>query len=109
MQFVIHKAVNTAFPRQPFDHIICVFPNTLAKIARHPDVNRTISLAGKNIDLSLSRLRNGGDEFCGSAAFDCPLRRLPLVIQLPMAGWAFIGRIENWMIEKWITHVNFFS
>jgi hypothetical protein len=49
--------VNTAFPRQPFGHIICVFPNTLAKIARHPNVNRTISLNQDIAILIISEMR----------------------------------------------------
>ncbi len=50
MPFVRHQAVFTISFREPFDQTVCVFPSMLPIIAHYPDVNRTMLLAGKNID-----------------------------------------------------------
>ena len=50
MSFVRHQAVFIISFRELLDQTVCVFPNMLALIAHYPDANRTILLAGKNID-----------------------------------------------------------
>lgn len=50
MPFVRHQAVFTISFRELLDQTVCVLSNMLAIIAHYPDANRTILLAGKNID-----------------------------------------------------------
>jgi len=50
--------------------------------------------------LVLLRLRNRGDEFGVTPRLDDPLRRLSILIQLPVAGGIGVGGIENGVFEE---------
>jgi len=54
--------------------------------------------------LALPRLRDGRDELGAPAAFNNPLRRLALFIELPIASRVLVWRIENRPLEKLIVH-----
>jgi hypothetical protein len=52
----------------------------------------------------LPGLGNGSDELRSAAAFDNMLGGLAVGIQFPMAFRVPIGRIEDWMIKKRLSH-----
>jgi hypothetical protein len=52
--------------------------------------------------LALSRLRYRGDELRRAAALYEPLRRLSLLVELPVTFRVFIRGVENRMLEEWI-------
>ncbi len=49
MQLIIDELMNTISLRESIHHVISVFPHTLTKVARYPDIQRAVPLAGKNI------------------------------------------------------------
>ena len=44
-------------------------------------------------------------ELSTPAHFDGLLRRLTIVVELPMAAWDFVWRIQNRVVEEWVGHV----
>jgi hypothetical protein len=57
-----------------------------------------------SLSLTLQRLRNWHDEFGTAAALDNPLRRLALIVELPISDRVLIGRVENGPFEGVIIH-----
>ena len=53
---------------------------------------------------SLLRLRDRCDELGAPTAFQNLLGRLPLGVQLPVPLWALVGRVQDGMVEKRISH-----
>lgn len=47
--------MDTVLPGKTINQIILVFPDTLWQIAGHPDLKRTITLAGKDVNTRLFR------------------------------------------------------
>lgn len=51
-------------------------------------------------------LRNRGDEIARASSFDGRLvERLPFAVQRMKAGWRFIRRVQNRLIEKRLCHL----
>ena len=53
---------------------------------------------------SLPGFRNRRNEFRATPALDSPLGRLAVLVQLPMALRVLVGRVQNWLVKKWIFH-----
>ena len=53
---------------------------------------------------ALLRLGNRSDEVSTPAGFDDPLRRLALVVQLPVARRPLVGRVKDGVIKERIRH-----
>src|SRR5262249_15381607 len=58
---------------------------------------------------ALPGLGNRRDEWCAAAALGNLLRRLTLVIKLPVPRRVGIGGVQDRMVKKWIGHAKFFS
>ena len=54
--------------------------------------------------LALLRLRDRRDELGPPAVFDDLLRRLPVLVQLPMPLRAFVGRVQDRVVEEGVGH-----
>src|SRR5450432_118033 len=57
------------------------------------------------VSLALAGFRNRRDEFGRAAMLNNQLRRLALVVKLPVAFWFGIRRVENRPLEELIIHV----
>ena len=57
------------------------------------------------LPLALPRPGNWRNELRAASRFDNPLRRLALVIKLPVADRFVIGRIENRPLEELVVHI----
>jgi hypothetical protein len=51
---------------------------------------------------ALLGLRDRRDELCGAPSLDDPLRRLTLVIELPVTRRIFIRGVKDGTLEEWI-------
>src|SRR5689334_17424126 len=58
---------------------------------------------------SLSRLGNRSDEVSATPALNDLLRRLTVVVKLPVPFGIFVRRVKDRMIEKGIAHRSLFS
>ena len=53
MDLIIHQAMKPIFPGEPFHQVVLVLSDAFAKVAAHPDVERSIPLAGQDVHTGL--------------------------------------------------------